>query len=83
MGVQEGSSAPEKRTLLPNNEQGHRWGDLFMSLIHTCGLNGANPFDYMTELQRHAKELYNNPTAWMPWNYRESLAKVQSPPPDS
>ena len=32
-------------------------GDLFMSLIHTCELNGANPFDYLTELQRHAEEL--------------------------
>ena len=29
-------------------------GDLFMSLIHTCELNGANPFDYLTELLRHS-----------------------------
>ena len=28
-----------------------------MSLIHTCELNGANPFDYLTELQKHAEEL--------------------------
>ena len=28
-----------------------------MSLIYTCQLNGANPFDYLTELQRHAEEL--------------------------
>jgi hypothetical protein len=28
-----------------------------MSLIHTCELAGANPFDYLTELQRHASEL--------------------------
>ena len=32
-------------------------GDLYTSLIHTCALNGANPFDYLTELQRHAEEL--------------------------
>ena len=32
-----------------------------MSLIHTCELNGANPFDYLTELQRHAEELKRNP----------------------
>jgi hypothetical protein len=32
-------------------------GDLFMSLIHTCELNGVNPFDYLTELQRHAGDL--------------------------
>ena len=27
-------------------------GDLFMSLIHTCQLGGANSFDYLIELQR-------------------------------
>ena len=32
-------------------------GDLFMRLIHSCELNGANPFDYLTELQRHSAEL--------------------------
>ena len=47
-------------------------GDLFMSLIHTCELNGANPFDYLTELQRHAEELKQNPAEWMPWNYRDA-----------
>src|ERR1700730_16259411 len=40
-------------------------GDLFMSLIHTCELNGANSFDYLTELQRHAEELNRNPSVWM------------------
>ena len=54
-------------------------GDLFMSLIHTCELNGTNPFDYFTELQRHARELAANPSAWMPWNYRETLARLATP----
>ncbi len=53
-------------------------GDLFMSLIHTCELNSVNAFDYLTELQRHAGELKQNPAAWMPWNYREALAAVDS-----
>ena len=47
-----------------------------MSLIHTCELNRANPFDYLTELQRHAEELKSNPSEWMPWNYRETLARL-------
>ncbi len=51
-------------------------GDLFMSLIHTCELNGANPFDYLTELLRHAEELKRSPSEWMPWNYREALARI-------
>jgi transposase len=54
-------------------------GDLFMSLIHTCELNGANPFDYLTELLRHAEELKRNPSEWMPWNYRETLARPATP----
>jgi hypothetical protein len=48
-------------------------GDLFMSLIYTCELNQANPFDYLTELQRHRDELAASPERWMPWNYREAL----------
>ena len=48
-------------------------GDLFMTLIHTCQLCGANSFDYLTELQRHARELTANPEEWMPWNYRQTL----------
>ena len=51
-------------------------GDLFMSLIRTCELNGANAFDYLMELLRHAEELKQNPSAWMPWNYRDTLARL-------
>ena len=54
-------------------------GDLFMSLIHTCELNGANPFDYLTELLRHAEELKRTPSEWMPWNYRETFARLARP----
>jgi hypothetical protein len=50
-----------------------------MSLIHTCELNGANAFDYLTELQRHAEDLKQNPSAWMPWNYRDTLARLATP----
>ncbi len=45
---------------------------LYMSLIHTCALNGADPFDYLTMLEKHHSELNTNPKRWMPWNYRES-----------
>ena len=44
-----------------------------MSLIHTCELCGANPFDYLTQLQRHAGELAETPSLWMPWDYRDTL----------
>ena len=50
-----------------------------MSLIHTCELNGVNPFDYLTKLQRHSEELDRSPSEWMPWNYRETLARLATP----
>jgi hypothetical protein len=56
-------------------------GDIFMSLIHTCELNGANPFDYLTELERHAGEVAVNPQDWMPWNYRRTLGVPATGPP--
>ena len=59
---------------------GAQGGDLFISLIHTCELNGANPFDYLTELQRHTEELKANPSEWMPWNYRETLQRLTASP---
>ena len=58
-----------KNALFYRTLHGSEVGDLFMSLIHTCELADANPFDYLTQLQRHAGELVANPSAWMPWNY--------------
>ena len=43
-----------KNALFYRTLNGAQVGDLFMSLIHTCELCGANSFDYLTELQRHA-----------------------------
>ena len=44
-----------------------------MSLIYTCRLNEVNPFDYLTQLQRHADRVAAGPRLWMPWNYRAAL----------
>jgi transposase len=65
-----------KNSLFYKTRKGAQMGDLFMSLIHTCELNSANAFDYLMELLRHAEELKQNPSAWMPWNYRDTLARL-------
>ena len=62
-----------KNALFYKTLNGAHVGDLFMSLIHTCELSGANPFDYLTALQRHADALKHHPASWMPWNYRQML----------
>jgi len=64
-----------KNALFYRTMNGARVGDLFMSLIHTCDLNGVNAFDYLVELLRHPKELTANPSEWMPWNYCDTLAR--------
>jgi transposase len=46
-----------KNALFYRTLNGAAVGDLFMSLIHTCELAGANPFDYLAELQKHPAEL--------------------------
>jgi hypothetical protein len=68
-----------KNSLFYKTRKGAEMGDLFMSLIHTCELNGVNPFDYLNELQRHAEDLKRHPSEWMPWNYRDTLARLATP----
>jgi transposase len=62
-----------KNALFYKTENGASVGDLFMSLIYTCQLNQANPFDYLTQLQQHAEAVAACPGSWMPWNYRDAL----------
>jgi transposase len=67
-----------KNSLFYKTLNGAQVGDLYMSLIHTAELNEVNPFEYLTELQRHAAEVAAMPSRWMPWNYRETLARAVS-----
>jgi len=65
-----------KNSYFYRTERGARVGDILMSLIHTCRLNRANPFHYLTALQRHAHRARQTPAEWLPWNYRETLARI-------
>jgi hypothetical protein len=67
-----------KNSLFYKTMNGAEVGDLYMSLIHTCELCGASPFDYLTELQRHAAELALSPAEWMPWNYHATLGRSRA-----
>jgi hypothetical protein len=60
-------------------QNGAHVGDLFMSLIYTCQLCGANAFEYLTKLQYHGEELSRSPQQWMPWNYRDALKQAAAP----
>jgi transposase len=62
-----------KNSYFYKTARGAHVGDMFMSLIHTAELVKANPFEYLTEMQKHAKQAKNNPSQWMPWNYQETM----------
>ncbi|HLJ95256.1 MAG TPA: transposase, partial [Gemmataceae bacterium] len=66
-----------KNALFYKTQNGARVGDLFMSLIYTSQLNDANPFDYLTQLQRHVEQVAVRPELWMPWNYWAVLSESQ------
>ena len=67
-----------KNAYFYRTSNGAHVGDLFMSLIHTCELAGVNAFDYLTVLQRHLDVMRETPTAWMPWNYQESVTMLET-----
>jgi hypothetical protein len=68
-----------KNSLSYKTLNGARTGDLFMSLIHTCRLNGVNPFDYLMAIANHPDVVKLIPKTWLPWNYPRSPSGSQRP----
>jgi len=64
-----------KNSLFYKNGFGALVGDVMLSLIHTCAEAGENPFDYLTALQVHRREVAADPAAWLPWTFRATLAE--------
>jgi len=67
-----------RNSLFYKTERGALVGDLYMSLIETCRFCGANPLDYLTALQKHARLVSEHPEQWLPWNYLAALAAANS-----
>jgi transposase len=65
-----------KNAYFYKTQNGARVGDLFMTFIHTAEINGVDPFPYLVALLRYAKEAASNPAEWMPWNYKETMARL-------
>ncbi len=65
-----------KNALYSKTENGAQVGDLFMSLIHTCELNGVPSLGYLIALQKYARHVAEQPAAWMPWTYRDTMART-------
>ncbi len=68
-----------KNSLFYANQHGAYVGDVLTSLIATCRPAGTNPLDYLTALMENRSAVFSDPGAWLPWNYRESLATEMRP----
>jgi hypothetical protein len=49
-----------------------------VSIIVTCLLNNVDAIDYLTKLQLHEQEIWRNGEAWAPWNYRQTLQRMEN-----
>jgi len=67
-----------KNALFYKTAHGAQVGDLFMSLIHTCELEGVNAFEYLVALQQHADAVKQTPGAWLPWTYRTTRPPLEA-----
>ncbi|MDH3716798.1 MAG: transposase [Planctomycetota bacterium] len=67
-----------RNSLFYKTQNGALVGELVRSLIYTCELCDANPFDYLTQLQRNADEVAAHAGLWMPWNHCQPLGATQA-----
>lgn len=58
-----------KNALFYKNEHGARVGEMLLSLIETCRLNGVSAWQYLLALRRNAAAARAKPGAFLPWNY--------------
>ena len=70
-----------KNSLFYKNEHGAHVGDVLTSLIETTRLAGENPLDYLSALMENRSAVFADPSAWLPWTYRETLADGSPPIP--
>jgi transposase len=65
-----------RNSMFYRSDRGAEIGDMFMSLIYTTELRGENPFDYLDAVLRNDKAAAQHPADWLPWTYRETLARL-------
>ncbi len=68
-----------KNSLFYKNAHGAYVGDVLTSLIETCRLANVNPLDYLRALMENRSAVFQDPGAWLPWNYQDNLDT--EPPP--
>lgn len=62
-----------KNALFYKTERGAQVGDIFISLIKTCEMNGINSFEFLKSILDHKEKVLASPESWTPFKFRENL----------
>lgn len=65
-----------KNSLFFKNELGAAVGDVLLSVIRTCTINGHDPVRYLSTLAKHKARVRAGPQDWLPWNYEQQLSPL-------
>ena len=68
-----------KNSLFYKTEHGAAIGGILMSLIESCRLNSANPWEYLLTRMRNKEEARRNPEAFPPWNCPRAEGEEEAP----
>ncbi len=56
-----------KNALFFRTEHGAAVGDILMSVIETCRVNGIRAGEYLVKVVRNRRAVRENPADWLPW----------------
>ena len=62
-----------KNSLFYATEHSADIASLLTRVRATCRQAGVNALEYLVAVQEHCHEVFANPGAWLPWNYRAAL----------
>lgn len=66
-----------KNSLIHKTCHGAHVAGILMSLIQTCRVAGVNALDYLTACQENKSAIFKDPSAWLPWKYKDNLTLTQ------
>jgi transposase len=58
-----------KNALFFRTEHGAAVGDILMSVIETCRVNGIRAWEYLLQAMRNRRAVREDPARWLPWTY--------------
>ena len=67
-----------KAAMFYKTQHGAAISSILTSLIQTAALAGENLFEYLVALQEYKSQVFKEPEAWLPWNYRKTSFNKRS-----